>query len=69
MNARWTLYEDKNILAKSSESASESYTFVSDLVSASASKNAATSNAVLSIGEKIDMKVSAKLKELAKYEN
>lgn len=69
VNARWTLYEDKNILAKSSESASESYTFVSDLVSASASKNAATSNAVLSIGEKIDMKVSAKLKELAKYEN
>ncbi|MDR2268659.1 MAG: hypothetical protein LBD94_00565 [Rickettsiales bacterium] len=68
ITASWTLSEGENIIAKSSETASESYAFVSDLVSASASKTSAIEHAIHSVAEKIELKVNAKLKDLAKYE-
>lgn len=60
--ADWTLSSDDKIIVKSSETASESYTFVSDLVSANASRTSATQNAIQTIGANIEMKINAKLK-------
>jgi hypothetical protein len=62
MTASWTLSEKSKIITKSSESASESYTFVTDLVSANASKNSAIQNAIKIISDNIELKVNAKLK-------
>jgi len=62
MTASWTLSADGKVIAQASETASESYTFVSDLVSASAAKTNATQNAIAGIAQKIEMKVNAKLK-------
>jgi hypothetical protein len=62
IKASWTLSSDGKVIAKSSEAASESYAFVSDLVSANASKISATGNAIQEIGNKIELKVNAKLK-------
>lgn len=62
MTASWTLYDRDKVIMKSSESASESYAFVSDLVATDAAKTTATKNTIKSIGEKIELKVNAKLK-------
>jgi len=62
LEASWTLSENGAVIAKSHETASESYTFVSDLISANAAKTTAISNAINSIGDKIEMKVNSKLK-------
>jgi hypothetical protein len=62
MTASWTLSEKAKVITKSSESASESYTFVSDLVSANASKTSAMQNAIKIISDSIELKVNAKLK-------
>ena len=62
ITASWTLSAGGVVIARASETASESYTFVSDLVSANASKISATQNAIFGIGQKIEMKVNAKLK-------
>jgi hypothetical protein len=64
ITASWTFSRGGEVIAKSSETAAESYTFVSDLVSANASKTSATGNAIRAIGEKIEMKVNAKLKNI-----
>jgi hypothetical protein len=64
INASWTLSAGKKVIIRSSESASESYAFVSDLVSANASKISATNNAIRQISERIEAKVNAKLKKL-----
>ena len=64
MTASWTLTSNGKTIAQSSESASESYTFVSDLISANAAKLTATSNAIRQIGERIETKVNAKLKKI-----
>jgi hypothetical protein len=63
ITASWTLATGAATIARSSETASESYTFVSDMVSADASKTAAMQNAVNSIGDKIEMKVNAIMKK------
>jgi archaellin len=62
IDASWVLSADDETIAQSRETASESYTFVSDLISANASKTAAIRHAVNSIGDKIEIKVNAKLK-------
>ena len=62
MTASWTLSEGQKVISKSSESASESYTFVSDFISANASKTTAIQNTIKSIADKIEIKVNAKLK-------
>jgi hypothetical protein len=62
IKASWELKSGDDTIAKSSEAASESYTFVSDLVSANASKTSAIGNAIQEIGNKIELKVNAKLK-------
>jgi hypothetical protein len=62
IRASWELKSGEETIAKSSEAASESYTFVSDLVSANASKTSAIGNAIQEIGNKIELKVNAKLK-------
>jgi len=61
LEASWTLSENGAVIARSHETASESYTFVSDLISANAAKTTAISNAINSIGDKIEMKVNARL--------
>ncbi|MDR3208336.1 MAG: hypothetical protein LBT45_00635 [Rickettsiales bacterium] len=62
IRAAWELKSGGKTIAKSSETASESYTFVSDLVSANASKISAIDNAIQEIGNQIELKVNAKLK-------
>ena len=62
MTAEWSLSEGETVIAKSAESAAESYTFVADLVSANAAKISAEQNAIRSIGDKIEQKVNARLK-------
>ena len=62
VTASWTLSSDGRVIAGATETASESYTFVSDLVSANASRISATQNVIQSIGNKIEMRVNAKLK-------
>jgi archaellin len=61
MTASWTLSRGSETIAKSRETASESYTFVSDLVAANASKAAAVKNATMSVGDSIEQKVNAML--------
>jgi hypothetical protein len=62
MTAMWSLSDGERVIAKSTESAAESYTFVADLVSANAAKISAEQNAIRSIGDKIEQKVNAKVK-------
>ncbi|MDR1826408.1 MAG: hypothetical protein LBQ49_01820 [Rickettsiales bacterium] len=64
MTASWTLSTEGKVIARADETASESYTFVSDLVSANASKINAVQNVIRTIGEKIELKVNAKVKNL-----
>jgi len=61
MRADWELLQDGKVIAKSTEVASESYTFVADLISAHASHIHAMQNAIQMIGSKIESKVNAKL--------
>ncbi|MDR1027691.1 MAG: hypothetical protein LBL46_04725 [Rickettsiales bacterium] len=68
VNASWKLSDNGNKIAESSESASESYPVVSDLVAADASRSTAIQNAIRQIGMKIESKVNAKLKDMIKYE-
>ncbi len=66
LNATYVLkYGDKEI-ASSTESASESYTFVRYLVASNASYNNAVSNAIHQLSEKISMRV---ISEIQKQEN
>jgi len=64
LRAFWTLSKDGKVIAQATEAAAESYTFVSDLVSSTASRTNATQNAIQAIGDKIEMKVNARLKRL-----
>jgi hypothetical protein len=62
ITANWTLSQGERTISRSTETASESYSFVPDLVAANASRTTAETNAVNSIGDKIEMKVNAKLR-------
>ena len=62
VTATWRLSRDGETVAQSTETAAESYTFVADLVAAAASRANATRNAIRVIGNRITMKVNAKLK-------
>jgi hypothetical protein len=60
LNASYVLKEDGKEIAKGSESASESYTFVRYLVASNASYNNAVTNSIHVLAEKIGMRVIAK---------
>lgn len=60
LNASYILKEDGKEIAKGSESASESYTFVRYLVASNASYNNAVTNSIHVLAEKIGMRVIAK---------
>ena len=66
LNATYTLKQGDEEIAKSSESAAESYTFVRYLVASNASYNNAVSNTIQQLSEKISMRVIA---EIQKQEN
>lgn len=66
INASYVLKQGDNVVAQSSESASESYTFVRYLVAANASYNNAVMNAIHQLSEKISMRV---ITEIQKQEN
>ena len=66
LNASYTLKQGDKEIAKSSESAAESYTFVRYLVASNASYNNAVSNTIQQLSEKISMRVIA---EIQKQEN
>jgi len=61
IRADWKLYENEKEIARGTESASESYTFVADLISAHASHIHAMNNSVQLVGSRIEAKVNAKL--------
>ena len=61
IRASWSLYQEDMLVARSIETASESYIFVADMIAANASRIRAQQNAVQMIGERIEMKVNAKL--------
>jgi len=62
MSAAWTLAEGDKRLAAGTASGAESYSFVSDMISANAAKAKAVQNVIRQIGEKIEMSVNARLK-------
>jgi len=66
LNASYVLKQGDKEIAKSSESAAESYTFVRYLVASNASYNNAVSNTIHQLSEKISMRVIA---EIQKQEN
>ena len=66
MNASYTLKQGNKVIAKGSESAAESYTFVRYLVASNASYNNAVLNTIHQLSEKISMRVIA---EIQKNEN
>lgn len=57
LTAYYTLKEGEKVIAKGTESAAESYTFVSYLVAANASYNNAVSNTIRVLSDKIGMHV------------
>ena len=57
LNASYVLKQDNKEIARGSESASESYTFVRYLVASNASYNNAVSNAINVLSDKIGMRV------------
>ena len=59
LKANYTLYKDKQEIAKGSENASESYTFVRYLVAANASYNNAVQNSINILSDKIGSRVIA----------
>ena len=62
MTAHYTLRDaDGNIILTAFDMASESYTFVADLVAAQAAHNAAVQNSILVLSGKIQTRVNAKL--------
>jgi len=63
LTARYELRESAtgNVIVKATDTASESYTFVRDLVAAQASYNNAVRNATRMLSEKISTRVNAKL--------
>ncbi len=66
LNASYTLKQGNKVIASSSESAAESYTFVRYLVASNASYNNAVMNSIHQLSEKISMRVIA---EIQKQEN
>lgn len=61
LNASYVLKQDNKEIAKGSESASESYTFVRYLVASNASYNNAVSNVINVLSDKIGMRVIAEM--------
>lgn len=57
LNASYVLKENDKIIARGTDSASESYTFVRYLVASNASYNNAVSNAINVLSDKISMRV------------
>ena len=66
LNASYELKEGEKLIAKGSETASESYMFVQYLVASNASYNNAVMNVIHVLAEKISMRVNA---ETQKYKN
>lgn len=66
MNASYTLKQGDKVIARGSESAAESYTFVRYLVASNASYNNAVMNTIHQLSEKISMRV---ISEIQKNEN
>ena len=66
LNAYYVLKQGDKVVASSSESAAESYTFVRYLVAANASYNNAVMNTIHQLSEKISMRV---ISEIQKQEN
>lgn len=66
LNASYVLKQGDKEIAKSSESAAESYTFVRYLVASNASYNNAVTNTIHQLSEKISMRV---ISEIQKQEN
>ena len=66
LNASYVLKQGNKEIAKGSESAAESYTFVRSLVEANASYNNAVMNTIHQLSEKISMRV---ISEIQKVEN
>ena len=66
LNASYVLKQGDKEIAKSSESATESYTFVRYLVASNASYNNAIMNTIHQLSEKISMRV---ITEIQKQEN
>ena len=66
LNASYTLNQGDKVIAKGSESAAESYTFVRYLVASNASYNNAVMNSIHQLSEKISMRV---ITEIQKQEN
>ncbi len=66
LNASYVLKQGNKEIAKGSESAAESYTFVRYLVAANASYNNAVMNTIHQLSEKISMRV---ISEIQKVEN
>lgn len=66
LNASYVLKEGDKVIAKGSESASESYTFVRYLVASNASYNNAVTNTIHQLSDKISMRV---ITETQKNEN
>lgn len=65
LNASYELKDGETLIAKGSETASESYMFVQNLVASNASYNNAVRNIIHVLGEKISMRVNT---ETQKYQ-
>lgn len=64
LNASYTLKQGDKVIARGSESASESYTFVRYLVAANASYNNAVMNTIHQLSEKISMRVITEIQKI-----
>ncbi|MDR1696918.1 MAG: hypothetical protein LBR41_01710 [Rickettsiales bacterium] len=63
ITANYTLRADDKIILSATDSASESYTFVRDLVASQAAYNTAVQNVVRQVADKIEIRVNAKVKK------
>ncbi len=63
LNASYTLKQGDKVIAKGSESAAESYTFVRYLVASNASYNNAVMNSIHQLSEKISMRVITEIQK------
>lgn len=69
LHASYVLSQDGKKIASSSESASESYTFVRYLVASNASYNNAVMNTIHQLSEKISIRVIAEIQKQESKEN